>query len=58
MEHGNYRNSRQEEVDNTDGSVDKRKARLVAQGYSQQFEIDYMNTHAPVVRQNIHSCGK
>ena len=34
----------------SDGSLDKYKARLVAQGYSQQFGIDYDETFAPVAK--------
>ena len=33
-----------------DGSIDKYKARLVAQGCSQKYNIDYRETYAPVVR--------
>jgi len=35
---------------NSDGSIDKHKAWLVAQGYSQQFGIDYDETFAPVAK--------
>lgn len=35
---------------NEDGSIQKHKARLVAKGYSQQPEIDYTETYAPVAR--------
>src|SRR5690606_20515360 len=35
---------------NPDGSISKFKSRLVAQGFSQIYEIDSNKTHAPVVK--------
>ena len=35
---------------NEQGEVVRNKGRLVAQGYSQQEDIDYIETFAPVVR--------
>ena len=35
---------------NSDGSIQKHKARVVVKGYSQHFGIDYNETFAPVAR--------
>lgn len=36
----------------TDGNVERRKAHLVAKGYSQRLGIDFQETFAPVARQS------
>ena len=37
---------------NSDGLVDRFKARLVAQGFRQRFGVDYIKTHASVCKMN------
>jgi len=37
---------------NSDGSIERYNARLVAQGYTQTFGINYKETFAPVAKMN------
>ena len=36
----------------SDGSLDRHKARLVAQGYTQTYDIDYEEIFAPIAKLN------
>jgi len=38
---------------NSDGTIDRHKARLVAQGFTQTFGVDYKETFAHVAKMNI-----
>ena len=35
---------------NSDGSIERFKARLIAKGYSQQYDMDYEETFAPITK--------
>jgi hypothetical protein len=37
---------------NSDGTIDRHKARLIAQGFTQTFGVDYKETFAPVAKMN------
>ncbi|KAM1069409.1 hypothetical protein ACFX13_001358 [Malus domestica] len=37
---------------NSDGSIERHKARLVARGFTQTFDVDYKETFAPVAKMN------
>ena len=37
-------------LSNPDGNVVQRKARYVAKGYAQQYDVDYFETFAPVCK--------
>ena len=37
---------------NADGSLERYKARLVAEGYTQTFGIDFQETFAPMAKMN------
>jgi hypothetical protein len=38
---------------NFDGSIERYKVRLVAKGYSQQYDMDYEETFSPVAKITI-----
>ena len=41
---------------NTDGSLEKYKAQLIARGFTQIYRVDYLNTYSPIAQfSSIHS---
>ena len=38
---------------NTNGTIERHEARLVARGFTQTYDLDYKETFAPVAKMNI-----